>query len=304
MARMVPAAFDGSTVSAAERKIFELLKHDPVAADWIVLHSLGLSRRGKKPYGEVDFVVLIPRGGVFCLEVKGGRIACRTGELETTDRHDQTERLGRSPFLQARECMFAVRDFVLNQAPLGFPSGVAYGYAVVMPDVSFKEQSTEWEPWQAIDRDSLSNSIAIPLLKLAAEQRKLFRDVSPTEPSPATMRTIRQLLRPDFEAVVSRGATLDDTEAQLLRLTEEQFDALDLLADNERCLVEGAAGTGKTMLALEYARRSSKNGRRTLFVCFNRLLGEWLVRQVSDSPHAEHLTTGSYFKLLRDVITR
>ncbi len=299
---MVPAAFDASTASAAERRLFELLKHDPATADWIVLHSLGLSRRRNKPYGEVDFVILIPRGGVFCLEVKGGRIACRDGEWETTDRHDRTERLGRSPFLQARECAFAVRDFVLNHAPVGFPPGVAYGYAVAMPDVTFNEQSTEWEPWQVIDRDSMSRSIATPLLRLAAEQRKLFRDVSPTEPSPGTIRKIRQLLRPDFEVVVSRGATIEDTEAQLLRLTEEQFDALDLLADNERCLFEGAAGTGKTMLALEYARRSSEAGRRTLFVCFNRLLGEWLARQVRDSPHAGHLKTGSYYKLLRDVI--
>ena len=81
----------------------------------------------------------------------------------------------------------------------------------------------------------MSGSIASPLIRLAAEQRRLFRDVSPEEPSPATMRTVRQLLRPDFEVVVSRGTTIEDTEAQLLRLTEEQFGALDLLADNEQC---------------------------------------------------------------------
>jgi hypothetical protein len=304
MARMVPAAFDESTVSAAERKLFELLKHDPATSEWIVLHSLGLSRRRNKPYGEIDFVVLIPRCGVFCLEVKGGRIACRDGEWETTDRYGQTERLRRSPFLQGRECMFAVRDSVLNRAPLGFPAGVVYGYAVVMPDISFRERSTEWEPWQAIDRDALARSIAIPLLKLAAEQRKLHHDASAEEPTASTMRTIRQLLRPDFEVVVSRGATIEDTEAQLLRLTEEQFDALDLLAGNERCLFEGAAGTGKTMLAFEYARRSSRGGRRTLLICFNRLLGDWLTRQAADLSNAQHLRTGSYFKLLRDTIVR
>src|SRR5688572_23705547 len=114
MAHMLPAVFDDSTVSAAERRLFDLLKNDPAATDWVVLHSLGLSRRGNKPYGEVDFVVLIPRAGVFCLEVKGGRIACRDGEWETTDRNGQVERLRRSPFLQARECMFAVRDSVLT----------------------------------------------------------------------------------------------------------------------------------------------------------------------------------------------
>ena len=131
-------------------------------------------RRGTKPYGEVDFVVLIPRGGVFCLEVKGGRIACRDGEWETTDRNGQVERLRRSPFLQARECMFAVRDSVLTRAPYGFPAGVVYGYGVIMPDISFQERSPEWEPWQAIDRDAMARSIAAPLTRLAAEHRKLI----------------------------------------------------------------------------------------------------------------------------------
>src|SRR4051794_24955958 len=122
MARMIPTAFAETTVSAAERKLFQLLKNDPGTTDWIALHSLGLSRRGKKPYGEIDFVVLIPGGGVICLEVKGGRVACRDGEWQTTDRYDRTERLRRSPFLQARESMFALRDAVLNRAPVGFPA--------------------------------------------------------------------------------------------------------------------------------------------------------------------------------------
>jgi superfamily II DNA or RNA helicase len=96
-------------------------------------------------------------------------------------------------------------------------------------------------------------------------------------------------LRPDFEVVVTRGTQIEETELQLLHLTEEQFVILDTLADNERCLVEGAAGTGKTMLALEYARRSAIAGRRTLLICFNRLLGDWLDRQAVESGRAKIL---------------
>ncbi|HEY5505237.1 MAG TPA: hypothetical protein VIK28_08765, partial [Sedimentisphaerales bacterium] len=51
-------------------------------------------------------------------------------------------------------------------------------------------------------------------------------------------------------------------------------------------------------------RRSATAGRRTLLICFNRLLGDWLERQVTESGHAQNLTTGRYFKLLRDVIIR
>lgn len=303
MARMIPAQFDASTPSAAERKLFELLKSDPNTSKWIVLHSLGLARRGAKPYGEIDFVVLVPSGGVLCLEVKGGRIACIDGRWETTNRYGQTEILNRSPFLQAREGMFALRNSVLNRAPPGFPTSLVFGYAVVMPDVTFAAQSPEWEPWQVIDRVSLMQSISTAVLRLAAEQSKLHAKAPPNEPTAGTLRMLQQLLRPDFEMVVTRGTQIEDCEAQLVRLTEEQFDALDVLADNERCLFEGPAGTGKTMLALEYARRSAATGKRTLFVCYNRLLGDWLERQAAESAHAPSLTAGRFFKLLRDVIT-
>jgi hypothetical protein len=301
---MLPAQFDVSTASAAERKLFDLLKNDPDTQDWIVLHSLGLARRGKKPYGEIDFVVLIPAEGVFCLEVKGGRIACQNGEWATTNRFGQTEKLNRSPFLQAREGMFALRDAVLNRAPAGFPTGLVFGYAVVMPDVSFSAQSPEWELWQVIDHEVLKKSISVALRRVAGEQRKLHPKAPTTEPNAATFRALQQLLRPDFEVVVTRGTQSEETELQLLHLTDEQFVILDTLADNERCLVEGAAGTGKTMLALEYARRSAIAGRRTLLICFNRLLGDWLDSQVAESGHAKNLTAGRYFKLLRDVIVR
>lgn len=302
MARMLPAYFDESTSSAAERRLFELLKNDPETKDWVVLHSLGLAKRGKNPYGEIDFVVLIPAAGVFCLEVKGGRIACVDGRWETTNRFGRTETLHRSPFLQAREGMFALRDSVLNRAPLGFPAGLVFGYAIVAPDVSFTAKSPEWEPWQVIDRDVLKRPLSASLIRLAKEQRRLHPKAPTNEPTAATLRTLQQLLRPDFEMILTRGAQIEETEAQLLRLTQEQFDTLDLLADNERCLFEGPAGTGKTMLALEYAGRSAAAGKRTLLVCYNRLLGEWLGRQAAESEHLHCLTVGRYYRLLRDVI--
>ncbi len=45
---------------------------------------------------------------------------------------------------------------------------------------------------------------------------------------------------------------------------------------NDRVVFEGPAGTGKTLLAIEGARRGLADGKRTLLLCFNRLLGSWL----------------------------
>jgi hypothetical protein len=177
---MIPGTIDESTASSAERKVFELLKRDPATTDWLVLHSLGLARRGAKPYGEIDFVVLVPLGGVFCLEIKGGRIACHDGEWETIDRVGRAQRLKRSPFLQAREGMFAVRDAALKRAE-GL-NNVLFGYAVVMPDVAFDQQSPEWESWQVLDRNALGVPISIPIMKLANRQRALHRQAESQEP--------------------------------------------------------------------------------------------------------------------------
>ena len=304
MARMIPSSCDDSTASQAERRMFDLLRSDPATGGWVAIHSLGLARRGRKPYGEIDFVVLIPGMGVFCLEVKGGRVACNDGVWETTDRHDRTVRLRRSPFLQGREGMFALRDSILNRAPVGFPATLTFGYAVVMPDVVFDVVCPEWEPWQAIDRAALKGPISAALLRLASECRRLHMKQPAAEPTPETVRVIHRLLRPDFEVVVSRGTQLEETEARLLQLTEEQFDALDLLADNERCLFEGAAGTGKTMLAMEYARRSAAAGARTLLICYNRLLGDSLSATAQALSANMPLTAGRYFRLLRDLIMR
>jgi hypothetical protein len=304
MARMIPSFCDPATPSGAERRMFDLLKSDPATADWIVLHSLGLARRGDRPYGEVDFVVLIPCAGIFCLEVKGGGVACANGKWITTDRHGATHVMNRSPFLQAREGMYEVKNTILKRAPMGFPTGLVFGYAVILPDISFGVLCQEWESWQVIDRDTLIRPISAAVLRLAAGQRTISPRAPAGEPSPTTMRIIQQLLRPDFEVVMTRGAQIDETEVHLLKLTEDQFDRLDVLADNPSCLVEGAAGTGKTMLAVEYARRSAAEGKKTLLICYNRLLGDWLIRRAAEFGLGPHIVAGSFFRILREMILK
>ena len=66
---------------------------------------------------------------------------------------------------------------------------------------------------------------------------------------------------------------------QLLRLTEAQTLLLDSLAEFPRAAIKGAAGTGKTVLAMEKARRMALAGRRVLLLCFNRPLAAHLASE-------------------------
>lgn len=100
MARMIPKWVHAGA-PASERRVFEKLELDPAAGNWTVLHSLGLSRRRSGPYGEIDFVVIVPDEGVVCLEVKGGRVSCENGVWRTRNRRGEAAAL-QSPFMQAR----------------------------------------------------------------------------------------------------------------------------------------------------------------------------------------------------------
>ena len=110
---MIPDTVD-PTAPASEKRVFQVLRDDPVTASWTAYHSLGLSSAYTGAYGEIDFVAAIPGRGLLCIEVKGGRVECRQGVWTTTNRSGETTAYRRSPFQQAREGMFkliaAIRD--------------------------------------------------------------------------------------------------------------------------------------------------------------------------------------------------
>ena len=128
--------------------------------------------------------------------------------------------------------------------------------------------------------------------------RKYQHDNGNRHPTKAEVNTILQFLRPNFDMIVSRNVTIDQSEAKLLHLTHEQYSRLDELEANRSCLFEGAAGTGKTLLAIEYARRAALKGSSVLLVCFNRLLGIWL----NHSLKHENVVAGSFHSITRRLI--
>ena len=280
MAKMIPTQIDKRAPNS-ERKVFIALRDDPATNGWIVLHSLGLARRGYgKPYGEIDFVVVVPGEGVICLEVKGGRVSCRDGDWYSVDRHGVEHRLSRSPFMQAREGMHALKRSLENSLSGRLPP---IGYAVIFPDIACPPLMPEFERCEAIDYEDLRSPISGSILRYARERLREFQPRGGgRKPSASEASAIRNMLRPDFDRVVARSVKIERIEEKLLSLTQEQYERLDELEDNWRCLFRGGAGTGKTLLAVESARRAALNGEKVLLVCFTRLLAVWMREQLAD----------------------
>ena len=281
MAKMYPALISPDTKSLGEVEIFRRLRDDPVTDNWIVLHSLDIATHISQVAGELDFVVIVPSKGVLCLEVKAAKSIRRDNGLWYYG--SETKPDARGPFKQASEGMHSVRRKLVEQAPE--LAKVVFWSAVVFPYIEFSEKSPEWHSWQVIDgRRFISCSMGKNVLTilnharsyLASSPSAAWFKLNSLEPDISQCKKIADLMRPDFEfyeSPSSRAARRDD---ELKRYTQEQYDALDGMANNPRVIFTGPAGTGKTLLAIEIARRCCAEGKKTLLVCYNRLLGIWL----------------------------
>ncbi|BFH11895.1 NERD domain-containing protein/DEAD/DEAH box helicase [Paenibacillus melissococcoides] len=307
MARMIPPYISNDVKSNGERQVFDLFKQDPKTRDWTILHSLALTQHAKRLYGEIDFLVLAPRVGVFCLEVKSGSVTRRNGIWNFTNRYGQTSQKTRGPFEQAQEGMFSLLSAIKKKFGSTSRLGkLLYGYGVMFPHIRFQAEGADQENWLIYDRDSRRLPISEFIQQLSTKTAKKMQGQAWFDPvqSLPTMKDINQLvnfLRGDFERVITPVQLLEDIEVQITKYTEEQFHCLDQLQDNPRCLFLGAAGTGKTMIAMESVRRSLFEKKRVLLICFNTLLGEWLSEQLAGSDNDNLLKVTSFHRFMEKI---
>ena len=300
MAKMYPATISNRTRSPGEAEVFRLLESDPLAEDWTVLHSLNIADHLRQVEGEIDFLAIVPSKGVLCLEVKAVQSVRRENGLWYSGTRAAPE--ARGPFRQAADSMHSLRNRLAVKDPS--LSRVVFWSAVLFPYIEFTIESPEWHPWQAIDaRQYHSISIGRIVVDILDKARDYLR-ASPSaswfegatdEPTPKQCKAILGLLRPDFELFEPVATKAEKRETELRRFTDEQFEALDVMSENQRVLFSGPAGTGKTFLAMEAARRGRAEDRRILMLCFNRLLGVWLREQMSElSPDVTPRTIHRY----------
>lgn len=279
---MIPPVFSPTNPSDGERRIFDLLRDDPHTNTWVVLHSQDIAQHVKQVVGEADFVVLIPSKGVLCLEVKGHKRVRRQGGAWFLGVGEPDYR---GPIKQATEAT----NSILKRVKLRSQdfSRTPFVWAVIFPFVAAVErfETDEWQPWQLVTAEDLkASSIGEVLLAVIEAERQRLANVDTARwfhldqnaLTFAQRDTLADLLRPDFELCETPRSAQQRRSEELHRYTQEQFGAIDAMEVNQHVIFDGPAGTGKTLLALEAARREAINGQRVALLCFNQLLSEWL----------------------------
>lgn len=303
MANLIPAYIDPDDSPPGEVVIFDLLRTAAGTEDWTVLHSLDIPNHVRQVEGELDFLILVPGGAAVFLEVKSHtRVRRDSKGLWHLGADPPTIR---SPFRQAAEAMRSTMNKLKSRNDL---RGLPCVSAVAFPLCEFGVEPFEWEPWQVFDESAIGRlGITGSIRQVVTGARSRFEsaatatwfDASANEPSIENCKTAARILRPSFEQFRSPKARRSANEAELKKFTTKQFEALDLGSVARRAVFTGAAGTGKTLLAIESARRSSLQGQRTLLTCYNTLLGRELAKETA--PLAPLVRSGTLHSLMHEI---
>lgn len=277
MAKMIPSQFRLETTSYGEQQIFRAMEQLPNT--FTVFHSMALNGHTGKLFAEIDFVLLCPQG-VLCLEVKGGSIKCH--ERQWYSYGEGESRPMQNPFTQAQTATMALHSeirvyFRTNRNIVGacFASGVAF------PDIVFAERGPEIRP--EIVYDKTCGDLSGYIERVFTYWKDEFRRRNPYELTGLSGHARTQLekyLYNDFDIVYTVGAKVDQVEQETIRVTEGQKRVLDYVAQNPRIVMTGGAGTGKTILSLEHARRLARGGSRVIFLCYNHNLAFHLQHRI------------------------
>ena len=272
MAIMIPPVISNSA-PVSEKMIFETFKPPIEGRHWEVLHSVTRSSY------EFDFVILIPTYlSVICLEV--------------VTKEQLYSPIGApvSPLLKGEQAMRDLRS-CFSHSYFRANSPLALGYAVAFPaGIQLNEQTlpeylapmfnnTELPEHLALMTGRPGNCDALDPESLAKELESYAIDLCEWERigTDAEWKKAQAEMDELRSDLVLTGTTiakifhdsLGTQRPQLLRLTDDQHKSLKQIENKTHCVIDGAAGTGKTVLAIEVAKRRWEAGETVALMCSN-----------------------------------
>lgn len=287
--RQLPKYVTGNTLRSTECEVYRRLKNG-LDDTFTVFYSrpwLGLKPDGEEIDGECDFVIAHPELGILAIEVKGGGISYdpRQDQWFTRDRFKIKHKI-KNPVGQAKTSKHQLLEKLQNHRGWT-PRRVRARHGVIFPDsVRPKEDLGPDMP--------LKIFCFIDNFNKGLREWVLDRYGDQTEKSPREnplgqdgIRALEDLLAHPFQLHVPLGRILEDDDRDIQILTTQQFHILRSIEGVPRAAIAGAAGTGKTILAVEEARRCVLKGFRTLFTCFSSPLEGEIKRRMSPESSSE-----------------
>lgn len=277
MAQMRPDKPREIQENSMEDIMFEALKQ--LSDDYYVFHSLKIVTvlKGALVESETDFVIFHPGKGIISIEAKAGHVVYKNDGWY----YQSGKRMkGDGPYRQASANKWKLQEYIKEKKMDDLLDSCKFLHAVWFPSIDEEELKTISFPSDA-DRSITLTSEALDDPEYYIS--RLFDLKSGTKNTIVTdlqgyqvKRLLESVLCPSFELVPSMKSSMKAERSVYSRMLREQSRILDYLEEQPNAVINGVAGSGKTMLALEKARRCAEKGEQVLFLCYNRFLRDYL----------------------------
>lgn len=279
------------------RKLFNELKDSNEV--FLIWHDLKFTTHSetrnpyKKSESQIDFL-LVCKKGICVIEVKGGKVEFQNSEFNF--RHKgRLELMKQNPLKQVEGYKYTLKEKIIQKY-----SKKLFIDICVFPftDIDFSQQRnlfgdaiyTNIQSQRGINLlQFINNRFSITQNKIENKHNFKFEELTNNE-----LNDIRNILSPilnDSNIFISNKETYE-------WLGLKNFEVFNGLSKNQRVLIEGIPGCGKTTFALAYA--DQKRHMKGLYLCWNRFLKIQIETRVKERQLL-NLEVNTYFKFLKEL---
>ncbi len=282
----------------SEKAVYEALCNS-MGDDWIIFHSLNMFVRDQQQKlvdGEIDFLLLSPKLGILVIEVKGGNVKF---DGSTRQWSQNGHALKKCPYSQARKAKYAVKTFL--EKYLKAPRDIHISCAVCFPNVfeEIKVLPMEGDHEITINGDGVRYiDKAVKAVMLSQLRQKHSKGDTGMDTN--TYEHARNALLPVFEYGVSLIDRMSSDERHFFKLTNEQLRLLNIFDRQKQLLIQGCAGSGKTLMAIKKAQQLASQNKKALLLCYNIPLAEHLKQELKQWD--KFITVSTYHAFCMGVL--
>lgn len=330
--------------SPGEKKLYYALK-EQLSNDYLVFHSVKFAAKSPKYKGgkytenerflmdkEIDFIIVHPKRGILCIEVKSGaiifkdHIVCQKSIGSKSDGENGCPNGFNEikPLEQIVPPKHALIELLSDKYPKDMKSYVVLS-AVWFTSVGKKErdgdlpQNYSRKLGRTFFKEDIDN--IEETLEKAFDLQAPFVKPKTSEEIEKLMPIVKRYLNPVCRLIPVLSQRFEDANIQFKKMTNDQMLTLQMLDEHRIAVINGLAGSGKTLMAIEKAKSlvDIHPERKVLFLCYNKIIKDH-VKEVLNTQNynvevmniynlcTEYLNTNDIYdstihQLLNDIFT-